>query len=260
MSATFNTFDLIFMAFSLLFIVVAFFRGFVKEIFSLLIWVVALMVSHFGAPVIAKLLTSYTGSKLVLDVVSRILLFIFTFFGLLFATSDLVDNIKEKMPSLLDRSLGIFYGILKSLLIFGAVYAITANLYGMLLGKKGEAGEKKVPQWMVEAKFGKVLKMSGAVLDPAIESFIGAVMKNFDKSGMMPKSLDDKIDEVIEEDKTKPVTKDHDLDFQARTDQVSETKTNKDNKKTKSLDEETGYDKKNIDKLGRLIDIIDKTN
>ncbi len=250
MSATFNTFDLIFIAFSLIFIVVAFFRGFVKELFSLLIWIAALGVSYFGAPLLAKFLTSYSGNKMVLDIVARTMLFIVTFFALLLSTSGLVKNLKEKMPPILDRSLGVLYGIGKTLLIFGAFYAVIANLYGFLLGKKPDSDGKKVPDWMIEARCGNILKITGDIIDPAVEAFIGAITKNFEKPGFLPKTLDDKIDETIDEDKNKPVV--DDKKDREQQDQIINETHNK-------IEKETGYDKKNIDKLGRLIDVIDKT-
>ncbi len=255
MSATFNTFDLIFFACSFIFIVVAFFRGFVKEIFSLFIWIIALAISYFGAPLLAKLLTSYSGSKMVLDVVSRTMLFIVSFFILLLSTSGLVNDIKEKMPPILDRSLGVLYGVVKTLLIFGVFYAVIANLYGFLLGKKQDPDGKKVPSWLTDARCGNILRITGETIDPAVEAFIGAIIKNFEKPGMLPKTLDDKIEETLEENNSKEAVKNHELDLQALPDADSDYVEGA----VKKIEKETGYDKKNIDKLGRLIDVIEKT-
>lgn len=253
MSATFNTFDLIFIAFSCIFVVVAFFRGFVKEIFSLLIWISALCVSYFGAPLLAKMLTSYSGNKMVLDIVARTMLFIVTFFALLLSTSSLSKDLKEKMPPILDRSLGVLYGIGKTLLIFGAFYAVIANLYGFLLGKKQDPDGKKVPDWLIEARCGGILKMTGDVIDPAVEAFINSITKNFEKPGFLPKTLDDKIDETFDEDKKigKDKAKIDDGKYHDPQGQISD-------ETYKQIEKETGYDKKNIDKLGRLIDVIEK--
>ncbi len=255
MSATFNTFDLIFFACSFIFIVVAFFRGFVKEIFSLFIWIIALAISYFGAPLLAKVLTSYSGNKMVLDVVSRTMLFIVSFFILLLSTSGLVNDIKEKMPPILDRSLGVLYGVVKTLLIFGVFYAVIANLYGFLLGKKQDPDGKKVPSWLTDARCGNILRITGETIDPAVEAFIGAIIKNFEKPGMLPKTLDDKIEETLEENNSKEAVKNHELDLQALPDADSDYVEGA----VKKIEKETGYDKKNIDKLGRLIDVIEKT-
>ncbi len=251
------------MALSLLFIVVAFFRGFVKELASLIIWIISLCACHFLAPLLAKALSSYSDNKIILEIVSRFMVFIITFFTLLLSTSNLVGEVKDKMPALLDRSLGIFYGIVKSVLIFGIFYSVTANLYGFLLGNKNDSESKKVPQWMEDARFANIIRISASVVDPAVQSFMNETIKSFDKSGALQKTLDSKIDEVIEEKVTKGSK---DLDLQARGDEsLTKKKSNvssnsEEEKLAKEIEKETGYDKKNIDKLGRLIDVIDKTN
>ncbi len=263
MSTTFNTFDLIFLAMSLLFVVVAFFRGFVKELASLIIWIIALCACHFLSPLLAKALSSYSSNKIILELVSRFMIFIVTFFTLLLSTSTLVGEVKEKMPALLDRSLGIFYGIVKSVLIFGIFYSVTANLYTFLLGDKNDPTVTKVPQWMEDARFSKIMHISASIVDPAVQSFMNQTIKSFDKSGVLPQTLDSKIDEVIDEKINKGSK---DLDFQARGDESSTKKRSNssvnydEEKNAKEIEKETGYDKKNIDKLGRLIDVIDKTN
>lgn len=260
MSETFNTFDLIFISFSLIFIVVAFFRGFVKEIFMLLIWISALVISYFGAPLLAKALSSYSNNKMVLDIASRTTLFIITFFTLLFSTSDLIKGMQDKMPDILDRSLGILYGIAKSLLIFGVFYAVLANLYAFLLGKQQDPDGKKIPSWMVEAKCGNIVRIAGEAIDPIVETFIGAIIKNFDKPGYLPKTLDDKIDEVVEEDKITNHQTNVKSNKKSSAANSQETGQTAEDELNDHIEKETGYDKKNIDKLGRLIDVINKVN
>ncbi|NBV05811.1 MAG: CvpA family protein [Proteobacteria bacterium] len=256
MEQVFNTFDLIFIALSLIFITVAFFRGFVKEISSLVIWIIALSISYFGAPIMSELLASYCSNKVVLDIASRSILFIVSFFILLLSTSGLINDLKEKVPPIFDRSLGILYGILKTLLIFGAFYAATANIYSYLLGKKQDSDSKKVPAWLANASFGNIVRISGEIVDPAVEAFIGAITKNFDKSNFIKKdqesedkTLDDKINETVDED-VKTI------------DQKKGSKPSKkiDNKTSEDLEKETGYNKKDIDKMNRLIDVIGKIN
>lgn len=295
MSQTYNTFDLIFIGFAFIFIIVAFFRGFVKEIFSLLIWILALSISYFGAPFLAKALSSYSGNKMVLDIVSRTVLFIIAFFALLMSTSSFSDNLKDKFPPFIDRSLGILYGISKTLLVFGVFYAVTANLYSYLLGEKQDPNHKKVPIWLSDARCGGLLKITGEAIDPAVEAFISAITKNLNKPGFLPKaldsevnpqSLDNKINEVVDEDDSNKKSKNNSHDYESRSNpntrnagDFSKVKTasdtalsskdkaisknnasSPDDELADQIQKETGYDKKNIDKLGRLIDVINKVN
>lgn len=252
MSTTFNTFDLIFIAFAFIFIFVAFFRGFVKEVCSLIIWVIALFISYFGAPLLADLFSSYSSNKLVLDIVSRLILFIVVFFILMFSTASFVEDLKDKMPTLLDRSLGVFYGICKTLLIFGVFYSMTLNCYALLLGKNQDPKADKVPSWLSEARFGNIIRISGEVVDPVVNAFITAVVKNMDKPDFLPKSLDPqtldgKVDEIINQDSSKK-NKD------------SKVKDPSLNSLEDDIEKETGYSKKDIEKMNRLIDVVGKIN
>ena len=237
MATTFNIFDLIFIAFAFIFIVAAFLRGFIKEIFSLIIWIISLTVSYFLAPFTAELIITYTHSAMVADLVSRVILFIFIFVVLVFSTSNLSDAIKEKMPQLMDRSLGVLYGIGKTLLIFGIAYSIIINLYGFLLGDKQDPQDNKAPDWLSEARCSGILQITSDFIHPAVDSFMSAITKNFDKLGFLPKTLDDKIDEVVDDKKI-------DADDAEKT--------------SKQVEEDAGYTKKEIEKMNRLIDVIGK--
>lgn len=285
MSTTFNLFDIIFIAFAFIFVIIAFFRGFVKEIFSLCIWIAALLVSYFGAPFLAKLLASYCKNKMVLDAISRTILFISTFFILSFSTSNLSDALKDKMPQILDRSLGVLYGIGKTLLIFSVFYAVTLNLYGFLLGKDQDPDGNRVPIWLSEARSGNILRITGEAINPAVSSFMSAITKNFNKPGFLPATLDDKIDEVVDEEDGSL-----DISSSAKTQNNTTTKSrntadmhisrntadlnNKSNSKNKTasqdqgdpkaetiedaVQKDTGYNMKDIEKMNRLIEVVGK--
>ncbi len=233
MSTTFNIFDLVFIAFTLIFVFTAFLRGFVKEIFSLFVWVVALTASYFLTPYVAKFFAS-NANKMVLDIAVRSVIFILRWPG-----SNPPRLTKNKMPKIFDRSLGILYGFIKTLLIFGLFYSAVFNSYRYLLGK--EADDKRVmsqmPHWLKDAKSHGMIKMTADMLDPIMVAFISSVTKNLEKVMPNSKELNKKIDEVIEEkiEKVKPTE--------------SMGITNEPN---------SGYSKKDIQKMDRLIEIIDK--
>jgi membrane protein required for colicin V production len=243
MSTTFNFFDLIFLAFTLIFVILAFLRGFVKEVFSLFTWVLALVLSHVLAPYADSLLSSYSSNKLMLDIVVRTIIFIFVFLGIGISTSALCLELKEKMPKALDRSLGVLYGFFKTLLIFGLIYSAICNSYGYLLGKKDAHKKPKaeLPSWLREAKSHNILKAAGEVLDPVVVLFINSMQKNMEKAVPDEKDLDEKIDEIIEQ-------KDEKVPPSERSEKPEETK----------VDRDAGYNKKDIKKMDHLIEIIDK--
>jgi membrane protein required for colicin V production len=127
MSTTLNILDLIFAFFAVVFIAVAFFRGFVKEIFSFLVWVVAFVASYLLTPLVSDLLRSYMTNKVVNDISTRSVIFILFFIGTTISVSNLSNDLHDKTPVVFNRSLGVFYGILKTLIISGVFYSIILN-------------------------------------------------------------------------------------------------------------------------------------
>lgn len=244
MSTSFSILDLVFFTFTIIFVLTAFFRGFVKEIFSLLNWIVSLTLSYLLTPYVTDLLIDHFENRLVLDGITRSLLFILFFIITAISTSGLCDSLQKKIPKIFDRSLGVFFGFVKTLLIFGFIYSLYFNLYGMLLGKKLEEGEKKEPQWLTDSKCYSLLKFSGDTLNPLVKKFFDSITKNLDQVIPKDKNLDEKIDEIMQ---------DKDL--------LSETKKAEDIAKKASdinADADVGYNKKDIEKMNHLINIIDK--
>ncbi len=236
MSTTFNTLDLIFIAFTLIFVATAFFRGFVKEIFALIGWVLAFVGSYLLTPYLSELVNVYSQNKLVADLLSRTLLFVVIFLGYTFSISNFVNELRDKTPRAFDRSLGVLYGLIKTAIIFGAVYSVTLNALEFAAGKPVEESSPQFPAFLREAKCHDIMKGSADVLNPAVTLFFDAVVKNFEKS--LPKKdgeeLNDKIDKIVQDKKSDVV------DFD------------------KGATPDTGYNKKDIEKMNHLIDIIDK--
>ncbi len=167
-----------------------------------------------------------------MDVAARVVIFILTFIVTALSTSGLCKALKEKMSKVFDRSLGVLFGIVKTLLIFGFIYSISLNLYGFLLGKNVEETSAKLPEWLVQAKCYNILHLSGNVLDPLVKKFFDATTKNLDKVVPKQDNLDEKINELLKKkDAAEP------LDESAI---------------------DAGYNKKDIEKMNRLIEIINK--
>ena len=238
MSTTLNLLDLAFVAFVIIFVVTAFFRGFVKEVFSLFNWIAAIILSYLIAPYASELAIVYSKNKLVADIASRSIIFVAAFVVCAISTSKMCKTLKEKMPQYFDKSLGVLWGLLKTLLVFGVGYSILINAFMSLSEKKIDENSAEFPIWLKEAKCFSILKFSGEFVDPSVKLFFDATMKNFDQ--IMPKpisNLDQKINEVTDNKKT----------------------DSNENKSESSLDiKDLGYDKKDIEKMNHLIEIIDK--
>ncbi|OFW81415.1 MAG: hypothetical protein A2887_03845 [Alphaproteobacteria bacterium RIFCSPLOWO2_01_FULL_40_26] len=232
----FNLLDLVFFALTFIFVLTAFFRGLVKEIFALLNWIMALTLSYLLTPYLSDFLAKYFDSKVALDIALRSIIFIAIFIITAFATSGLRKSLKEKIPDIFDRSLGVLFGFAKTLLIFGFAYSLYFNLYGFVLGGKLKNSAMKTPEWLQEAKSYSLIKLSGETIDPLVKKFFDAISANLNR--VIPNSkelLDQKIDDVIQE--------------KIQENAVEEI--------GKAL-QDSGYNKKDIEKMNRLIEIIDK--
>ena len=269
MSTTLNMLDLIFIAFAIIFVTVAFFRGFVKEAFALINWIMAILVSTLLGPYLALLLKSYSKNFLLINIISQFIIFIAVFIGTAFATSNLCETLQDKMPKYFDRSIGIFYGLLKTLFVFGLIYSIAHNILILASSRnvdnKSESS-KEMPDWLRDAKFYSLIKVSGDALDPMVKKSIEFTIDRFDEAVSKDpknkkfKDLDDKIDEISEKVEVK-----EDKNEKPQSDKKTlEDKKNKPESKKESVkdiiekEENSGYDKKDIEKMNRLIEIIDK--
>lgn len=242
MSTTFNILDLILIAFAIIFVAVGFFRGFIKEFFSLIGWILAFVGSYFLTPYLASVVNVYSDNKILADLLSRSAIFIIIIISYTFAVSNLANDLREKMPRLLDASLGVFYGLIKTLIVFGFLYSAAVNALEFVAGKPVEESSPQFPTFLKEARFHDIMKGSGDILNPAVKLFFDDVVKNFDKT--IPKNsdeLNEKIEEISKNKAAKTVIE-----------KLS------DQKEPEPSQENIGYDKKDIQKMNHLIDIIDK--
>ncbi len=238
--------DLVFVVFTLIFILTAFLRGFVKEIFLLFNWVTALLMSYFLAPLVSSLFKSSSIKGLVIYTVIGSVIFIATLIITSLSTSGLVKSLRSITPSSIDKSLGIFYGIIKTLLIFGVLYAVILNLFSAFLGTDKNSSIKESPDWLTNAKSYNIIRYSGELVDPIVESFFNSTYKDMqDKIKDMPlNDLGKKMEDIA-------------------TDKIeSESKILiEEAVKDKNLDDEVGnpgYKKQDIENMRRLMDILSK--
>lgn len=102
------------------------------------------------------------------------------------------------------------------------------------------------PEWLESSKCRSLIKVSSDALDPAIRKFFDAIGQNFDQ--ILPKSedlLNNRINEIVNDQQIEG-SDSYDQDAPPLSDEELE----------KSLD--TGYSKKNIEKLNQLMDVINK--
>ncbi len=249
MDTTFNLFDLAFLFGLVIFIAMAFFRGFVREIFALINWVIAIFATLYLSDLIGKGLGTFLSQGFVVNVVSIILSFIIVFIASTILTRRLGTIVKEKIPYTTDQVLGVAYGFLKTFLIFGLIYSFTVNGHGIIFGVSSSSKYKdSMPSWLYESKFRSVISPFGNTLDPVTKMILG------------------KIGPKINVDKVKRKKKDESSGvlgiFNGSGDSKKVKKLqpygifDENSKKNAVKKEKKGYDKKQIEKMDRLIEIV----
>ena len=151
----FNIIDIIIISIILISCVVATFRGFIKEAFSVGSWFFALIVSFQLYERFKLELIDYISQKIIIDIVA---------FGFPFLTTLFISNLisswlspKFSIPGLLifDKVLGLVFGIFRGILFVILLYL--GLIY--LLGK-----EKNLPSAILEAHTFNYLKTTADVL------------------------------------------------------------------------------------------------
>jgi len=138
-----NFVDIIFYLVMFIFAMIGLFRGLVSEVFSSLNWIISFLTSIFLSPFISRLLAPYFSQGILLDIGVRIGVFLTFFLILFFGFSDFFKRIREIFPGVVDKPLGLGFGVGKTLVLFGFVYSLYSNLYDFISTNKGSTNQSQ---------------------------------------------------------------------------------------------------------------------
>jgi len=253
MLSSFNIVDLVFLIFSLIFLITALLRGLIKEVFAFSNWIIAFALSYLLAPYLSDFLKSYIKTKIVADLTARGLIFLIVFIAIALSTSGLCKSLRESTPKAIDKSLGVCFAIFKTLIIFGCIYSIYTNMYGFLLGNKlNNKEEIQDPKILTEAKSYNTIKLWGKIVDPVVKLFFNAIAKNIEFAIVKSFEFEDKINKTVND---KSLDDELLKNFDKKNLNLNE---NMKNLQPSDSPVESGYDQKDIEKINNLIDKIDK--
>ena len=192
-------FDLSFVVFTLISVLIGFSRGFVKEIFSLIIMVLSFYLSCVASPLLIKILEPkyFANNKMAGALTIEFATFFISTVTLKIITAPLVVKISNLLKNgyFPDRSLGFLFGALKSIIYFSFFYSmliygynlkhkITAKSPFLSNDKKQESTIKiakikdidvdidvknqniKLPEWLIDSKFIGLLQISSKAIEP----------------------------------------------------------------------------------------------
>jgi len=148
-----NILDLVLIAILLVSAVLAFFRGLVHEILSVLGWAGAGLLTLYLFPKALPFAQAYIANPLGASITTGAVLFIGTLIVLTLVSHAISGRIRESRLGALDRSLGFVYGLVRGAVIACIGYLLLAWLL-----------EPPQPRWFTEARTRPVLEWGGQLL------------------------------------------------------------------------------------------------
>ncbi len=102
----------------------AFARGFVREALSIAAWVGAALITVFALPYASPPLRDFIDNPLVADFIAGVLIFILSLIGLSVGGHFATKAIRDSALNMLDRSLGLVFGLLRGIILVSLGYML----------------------------------------------------------------------------------------------------------------------------------------
>ena len=150
-----NNLDVIILIITAISALIALCRGFIKEVLSIVGWVLAAIVVFYTLPVLTPLAQKYIASSLMAGLVTALLVLIVFYIIWLLSTDKMIGKVRTSKLSALDRFLGLLFGILRACLL-----VILFNiLMTWMLPEESESGMFKESRYFTLAgKFAEPLE------------------------------------------------------------------------------------------------------
>ncbi len=157
-------FDLTFMDYIYVIVVIvstiwATIRGGIYETIATMSWVAAAITARFVSPFLDKLLQNWfsvSGSTVGTLVASYFIVFFVILIAVGFVNQKLRDKIQGSILSVTDKTLGVIFGIIRSVVVMGFVYWGALWYY---------SDTHHLPHWVADAKTRPVMQLTAVKLD-----------------------------------------------------------------------------------------------
>jgi len=155
-----NWFDIVVISIVAVSSLLAFFRGFLKALISLITWLGAAATAYYLGPYLKDYLLNYfsESNDFVLNVISRALVFIFFFAIIAIINSKILYWIRHYRKGFVDKTLGFAFGFARGLAIVCIFFFCIDTISQMISG--GEEKERYGPPFFTEAKTYNLLDIS----------------------------------------------------------------------------------------------------
>lgn len=257
-----NNIDVVILVGIALSMLVAFIRGFVKEILSILGLILFLVLTFYLTPVLEPWLGKYIASVLMVKFVAFLLIMAVFYAIWIISTDKLIAKIRTSTLSFMDRIFGLLFGFLRAVLILGFCFLVVR----VVLPEELKDGALKKSKYFMMAE-----SCSDVIEKVLPENLIKDTVKSVEDINKAEKKVDNnkEKDKDVKADKQASEEKDEkkSSNLPSKLDQQQMDKmfellikpeiknTQKESKKTISSPKSAGYDKKETNSLDRLIDI-----
>ena len=214
-------------------------RGLVKEVLSIVGWVLATMAIIYLLPVCLPFTKKFVASGILAGILTALMIFVLFFVIWIYSTSQVIGKIRTSKLNGLDRLLGLFFGVMRAFLL-----VVLFNIMVSWI-----IPEDKQAEVLTESKY---YQLAGSFAKP-LEEMIP--QETLDLMKETTKSLSAEEDEETEEDE-KTAEKDEAVELFEKLAQPRIKKAVKD--KSRQLKEEiTGYHQSERSDLDRLIESVE---
>ena len=234
-----NNLDVIILIVVVISALIALNRGLVKEVLSIVGWVLATMAIIYLLPVCLPFTKKFFASGILAGILTALMIFVLFFVIWIYSTSQVIGKIRTSKLNGLDRLLGLFFGVMRAFL--------RVVLFNIMVS--WIIPEDKQAEVLTESKY---YQLAGSFAKP-LEEMIP--QETLDLIKEKTKSLSAEEDEETEEDE-KTAEKDEAVELFEKLAQPRIKKAVKD--KSRQLKEEiTGYHQSERSDLDRLIESVE---
>lgn len=159
-----NNLDVVLLIITAISALIALYRGLVKEVLSIIGWILAAIIVFYSLPVLLPFAKQYIASSTMAGFVIALIILIVFYIIWLLSTDRLIGKVRTSKLNKLDRVLGLLFGVLRAFLLV-VLFNILINWtlpneakssifkdsrYFMLAGDFAEPFEKLIPQSTVD--------------------------------------------------------------------------------------------------------------
>ena len=119
-----NTIDIIVIAIVGLSALIAFLRGFVREVLTIGSWLAASLVTLYGFPLLQGKFEQWISSKMAADIVCGISLFLVTLIAFSILSHMIAGFVRGSALTAVDRSLGLLFGLVRGAILVSLAYML----------------------------------------------------------------------------------------------------------------------------------------